>query len=185
MLSKQGWIRNTTNINNVEGWKRFDGVGIIKGAYFFADNWSVDFGVGLGGWKEQFPAAISIPGLDSSYSRSYITIRPAVRYYNMVSETVGVYGEFQARINLNRNKFEVDGTETSEPKSTDLAFDISPGIIWFPSPKFAFEFQIGVISYIIEDVGGNLSDNSTTTFETSDDPFQFGGRVAFNWYINR
>ena len=149
--------------------------------YFIADNLAV--GLNLSYLAERTTQSNGSPGQpdpDSPDARTNLRVGPYVQYYKMLSEQFGVLGTLGAGY---QNSV-VPGTNNSaETKATGFYADHTPGVIFFPIPKFGISASIGNLGYnrLNIDLDGNSNTASTNTFGASFgfDQLQFGGTYFF------
>lgn len=119
-------------------------------SYFFADNLAV--GLSLGYLAESTAETNTGPGASSPNALDPSTrfqVGPYVQYYKMLSEQFGVLGTLsggyqsafqQKRTGLNPNT-------TYDTKGSGYYGAITPGVVFFPVPKFGISASIGNLGY--------------------------------------
>lgn len=150
--------------------------------YFIADNLAI--GLNLGYVAEHTTQASSTPGPptpDNPDARTRLRVGPYVQYYKMLSEQFGVLGTLGAGY----QKSTTPGSGPSDAtKATGFYAAITPGVIFFPIPKFGISASIGNLGYdrLKLNTDGRFNTSATTTtFGASFglDQLQFGGAYFF------
>ncbi|UOQ66101.1 hypothetical protein [Hymenobacter volaticus] len=104
-------------------------------------------------------------GNSKSTSRG-INIGPFVRYYKMIGEKTGFYGQLDGRYQYQSQKTNsnylgsLNRNDYYETKTTGGAVNLTPGFVYFPSPKVGLELTMGGLSYY---KGKTKTRNSSST----------------------
>jgi hypothetical protein len=124
--------------------------------YFIADNLALGISVGLGSGR--FRNTRTDANNLGTYRRNDYTkginVGPFVRYYKMLGERAGFFGQlvggYQRQNQDNSTDYSgVNGNEYYDyrAKVTGGFATLSPGFIFFPTPKIGLELTVGGISY--------------------------------------
>jgi hypothetical protein len=150
--------------------------------YFIADNLAI--GVNLGYTAERTTTSNNSPGQpdpDNPEARTNLRVGPYVQYYKMLSEQFGVLGTLGAGY---QNSTTPSTNNSDETKANGFYAAITPGVIFFPIPKFGISASIGNLGYdrlkLDTDANSETSASSNTfgaSFGLSQ--LQFGGTYFF------
>ena len=119
------------------------------GSYFVADNLAVGLSLGYSS------AAVSTDQSPSRIGRredldptTNFQVGPFVQYYKMFSEQFGVTGNLGAGYQSG-TRFQYIGNtnDAYELNSSGYYAELTPGIVFFPIPKFAINASIGSLGY--------------------------------------
>lgn len=123
-------------------------------------------------------------GSPSTYHRNDrtkgVTIGPFVRYYKMLGEKIAFYGQlaggYQRQTQNNSSYYSGISNEeyySSEAKSTGSFATLSPGFIFFPTPKLGLELTVGGLSYTTSESESTFQSNQSyqTNYEGSSSSF--------------
>ncbi|WP_022825798.1 hypothetical protein [Hymenobacter norwichensis] len=108
------------------------------------------------------------------------TIGPFVRYYKMLGERVAFYGQlaggYQRQIQNNSSYYSGINNEeyySSEAKSTGGFATLSPGFVFFPTPKLGLELTVGGLSYTASKSESTFQSNQSyqTNYEGTSSSF--------------
>ncbi len=111
--------------------------------YFFADNLAI--GLNLGYMADRTTFSQSPAGnLDAATS---FRVGPYVQYYKMLSEQFGVLGTLGAGYSRSFAPRFTGPNITVEEKASGVYANLTPGIIFFPVPKFGISASIGFLGY--------------------------------------
>ena len=129
-------------------------------SYFVADNLAIGLDLNL---REQRPG-----------NNRGLSVGPFVQYYKMFSEQFGLTGAFGAGYTL-FDQSAVLGNQFFKFKSSGFYAGITPGIVFFPIPKFALNATIGRLGYSRVSVN---DDDAPAGYESSRS--DFGARFGLN-----
>jgi hypothetical protein len=153
--------------------------------YFISDNLAIGAGIGFqtGRYKENTSYN---PTNDNPWIKYHgITLNPFVRKYLDISEQLKFFGQFSGMYSRAKSKYDYSNKDDVH-NYTDHIYGghISPGIVFFPSPKFGIEFALEGITYY-----HNRRENAEPprtykikTFSIGAD--LFAPRVGLQYYIN-
>ncbi|WP_310396696.1 hypothetical protein [Hymenobacter sp.] len=151
--------------------------------YFLADNLAVGLNLGYSAASEKItntgPGATSPNSLDAWTS---LRVGPYVQYYKMLSEQFGVLGTLGAGY---QNTFTPSASGGNsriiETKTNGFYAGLTPGVIFFPIPKFGISASIGGLGYDrvevkrSDDDDGRSRNLSNLGASFGFDQLQFGG----------
>jgi len=156
--------------------------------YFLADNLAL--GLNLGYTAASSKTTNTGPGVTSPNSldaRTTLQIGPYVQYYKMISDQFGVLGTLGAGYLHSFTPSRAGSSSSTVIETTSSGFytGLTPGVIFFPVPKFGISASIGSLGYqrvSVED--SNDSDdesNHSSSFGASFglSQLQFGGTFYF------
>lgn len=109
-----------------------------------------------------------------------LRIGPFVQFYKMFSEQFGLTGALGAGyLKLNETGFNSGQVYTT--KASGAYAQITPGIVFFPIPKFALSATIGSLGYTtLSDDNDNITNRTTTAgAQFGLDKLQLGGTYYF------
>lgn len=120
--------------------------------YFVADNLAIGLELGYTAYRRPYDTRTPAPATVRAELDPTTTLRvgPYVQYYKMVSEQFGVLGTLGGGYQSTR---EFDYTSNSgsaliaEQKASGYYAALTPGIIFFPIPKFGISASIGSLGY--------------------------------------
>ncbi|WBO84203.1 hypothetical protein [Hymenobacter yonginensis] len=121
--------------------------------YFVADNLAVGLIADLQTNKTKQPYTEYDQGVPSTYrfesTGSYKSIGPFVRYYKMIGEKAGFYGQLAGGYRTGRSRSESNAPffEGSDGKYRGSYANLTPGFVFFPTPKIGLELTSGSIGY--------------------------------------
>ena len=129
--------------------------------YFFADNLAIGLNLGYAATKST--VAFSGPGRNTPNSLDAATtlrVGPYVQYYKMLTEQFGVLGTLGAGYQRGFTPSFVNNSTGNvlDTKSSGFYAGLTPGIIFFPIPKFGISASVGSLGY--ERLGVTRSDDS-------------------------
>ena len=156
--------------------------------YFLADNLAI--GLGLGYTSTKYKVTYSGPGrtspnpLDASTT---LRVGPYVQYYKMLSEQFGVLGTLGAgyQSGFAPNYSDNNPGRIIETKTSGYYAALTPGVIFFPIPKFGLSASIGNLGYEqanvkqSDDVDGESEKYSSFGASFGLSQLQFGGTYYF------
>ena len=161
--------------------------------YFVADNLAVGLNVGYVSQGQSYTQTPSTGGGNSDPDPT-VTFRigPYVQYYKMFSEQFGAYGTvgtgYESQTDHSTSYDPYGNPRTSEIKEAGYYAALTPGIVFFPIPKFALSASIGSLGYnrlkIDPPKGANVPsgyEHSVSDFGLSFglDQLQLGGTFYF------
>ncbi|SHG09916.1 outer membrane beta-barrel protein [Pedobacter caeni] len=95
-------------------------------------------------------------------------ISPFVRYYVNITDILKFYGEFEMSFETGKSKSKNDkGEMITKDKFNNYRPAISPGLVLFPSKKWAIEFSFPLVSYekrTFSRISGQEEKASTNSF---------------------
>ena len=171
-------------------------------SYFVADNLAVGLAFGFGNGRTQVEDAVSNPALTTVRHSRYtaVSLRAGAfgQYYKMLNTQFGLTGRLGAgyqRLNENRDGYNdangITNYFTGANTSAGYYADLTPGIVFFPVPKFGLNASLGSLGfshYGLTDSryndtnGGSYSrgdKNNSFTANFGLDAFQLGGTYYF------
>lgn len=175
-IGLDGGFESTNNVLGSADEKFTSGQVIPQIGYFVGENFALGLGIGFGGFEDEAANG----DIDKT---TFFTIEPFGRYYTMLSDNFGIYGELRIQYRSASSEF-TDGTTgdvTEDPSIDQFGATISPGLIFFPGEQFGIEFQFGALGYTSTDY--NTADDEST-FTANLNPFR-NSRIGFQWYFNR
>ncbi len=134
--------------------------------YFIIDRLSVGLKVGYSSLSSNNNATPNVKTTSGAFE-----IMPFGRYYYMLDEKVGFFGQVGVPLSFGTNKSESttgSTTTTSENSTSSLGIQLAPGFIFFPSKKIGLELSLGNIlginsySQKADIAGGTRTDSQTT-----------------------
>ncbi|TGE14933.1 autotransporter outer membrane beta-barrel domain-containing protein [Hymenobacter elongatus] len=119
--------------------------------YFLADNLAVGLQLDFSRSKSKYTSA-AVPNQSAYNTESTSTgyqIGPFVRYYKMLGDKAGFYGQLMAGYSRSEGE---STTETpfalhSEQKSKGYYASFTPGFVFFPTDKLGLEVSVGNLGY--------------------------------------
>jgi hypothetical protein len=144
--------------------------------FFVADNLALGLNIGYTSVRRPYTNRTPGPNGNRPELDPTTTLRfgPYVQYYRMVTEQFGVVGTLSGGYQ-NRRAFEYANSSTNaiaEFKSSGFYAALTPGVIFFPIPKFGISASIGSLGY--ERLNNDYPTNSGTTpngFESTSSSF--------------
>ena len=118
--------------------------------YFFADNLAIGLSVGYTSARRPYETITPTPSIVINELDPTTTVRvgPYVQYYKMLSEQFGVLGTLSGGYQNRRSyDYSRNRRDISETKGSGFYAAITPGIIFFPIPKFGISASIGSLGY--------------------------------------
>lgn len=124
--------------------------------FFVADNLAIGVGVSLNSdrVKENRNESGNPYTYNYNSKNKGVTIGPFVRYYKMLGEKTGFYGQLaggyqhQTQENTTNNSGNNGNNNYSyETKSNGSYGNLVPGFVFFPTPKIGLELTVGSLSY--------------------------------------
>ena len=118
--------------------------------YFFADNLALGLNLSYAAMSEKItrtgPGRTSPDALDAS---TILRVGPYVQYYKMLSDQFGVLGTLGAGYQSGFAPSYSGGGSGAvvETKTTGGYVSLTPGVIFFPVPKFGISASIGGLGY--------------------------------------
>jgi len=119
--------------------------------FFAANNLAIGLSLGYAASKQHYSYTPNFPNSTSdSKTTSRLRVGPYAQYYRMLTDQFGLTGTFSAGYehdfrpgthNSNSN------TATSDVKSDGFYVAITPGIVFFPIPRFSLGASIGSLEY--------------------------------------
>lgn len=109
-----------------------------------------------------------------------VTIGPFMRYYKMLGEKIAFYGQlaggYQRQTQNNSSYYSGINNEeyySSEAKSTGGFATLSPGFVFFPTPKVGLELTVGSLSYTASKSESTFQSNQSyqTSYEGNSSSF--------------
>lgn len=178
---------------SADGPSRF-GFSILPAAqYFVADNFSlgIQFGLDLGSTTSKTTTAAGT--IESTTSTTKFSVAPFGRYYYMLDDNLGFFGQAAFSFSSQGGSTKSGGTSVDAPTTTAFGLGISPGLIFFPSKKIGIEAVIGNVfafqSTSTESTTGTGATAVTTTnSSTTIDLLNFntlGLGFGFQYYFGR
>ena len=160
--------------------------------YFVVDNLAVGLNMGYTATRDKNtrtgPRTTNPAALDA---RTTLRVGPYVQYYKMVTEQFGVLGTLGAGYQSSFSPFFVNSGGNSnavvEAKAKGYYASLTPGVIFFPIPKFGISASIGGVGYDrvgvkrSDDIDGESQTESNFGTRFGFDQLQFGG----TFYIGR
>jgi hypothetical protein len=123
--------------------------------YFIADNIAIGVGFGFGRITETYPFF----GNDQDITTVY-GISPFLRKYWNLSDSFYLFGEGSIGVASGTEKEKIDGNTETVGKFNFFSVGIAPGLAFFPSEKFAFEFKFSLLSWEkYSDINPDNTDN--------------------------
>jgi hypothetical protein len=163
--------------------------------YFIADNLALGLNLGYNAVREGYTTITPTPALVRAELDPQTTLQvgPYVQYYKMISEQFGVLGTLGGGYQrLRSQSYSGSGNNlvVVDNKASGYYANLTPGVIFFPVPKFGISASIGSLSYdrlnfdFPESRGNTAPDdyeNTTSNFGAGFglDQLQFGGTYYF------
>lgn len=144
--------------------------------YFIANNFALGTGIGYNQGKgTQNYSYNYVPSVNYSKNHSF-TINPFARYYLNIIEQVKLFGNFSVPIAFtnSKNSPSTDASYDRTYKSTNIGVALSPGLVFFPTPKFGIEFSVNGLSYGHKKLTSNDDFNTGGTSKS----FDIGGNFS-------
>ncbi|TGE05633.1 hypothetical protein [Hymenobacter fodinae] len=110
--------------------------------YFVADNLAIGLSGNIASSKQTQAS--------NSYGYTTNSVGPFVRYYKMVTEKLGFYGQLEGNYVSGTNyttSETVNGQNTSSRRTRGGSGTLTPGIVFFPIEKLGLQLGIGNIGY--------------------------------------
>ncbi|WP_156109099.1 hypothetical protein [Hymenobacter sp. APR13] len=148
--------------------------------YFVADNLAVGLAGTIQTDKRKEPYIdynqASSPAYSFEFTSSYKSIGPFVRYYKMLSEKAGFYGQLAGGYRTGHSSSESNAPlfESSDGKYRGSYATLMPGFVFFPTPKFGLELTSGNLGYF---------NNKNTQEPTQQRPRQENKSSGFGAYF--
>ncbi|UYZ58459.1 hypothetical protein [Hymenobacter latericus] len=149
----------------------------LNGGYFVRDGWAVGLGVGLGGSSNEQPhyaydGSGGLAVFQGSSKQSSVSVAPFVRYYHLLGEKAGFFGQFSVGYGQQRASAESTAPGfVAHPIKTKTGYaSLTPGFVYFPSSKIGLEVSLGNLGYSrgtsrTEDpLGANTSKSTSSGF---------------------
>lgn len=145
--------------------------------YFLADNLAIGLGLSYAAQRTTFDPTLR-PNLDAATS---LRVGPYVQYYKMLSEQFGVLGTLGGGYARSVAPRYTTPNTTAEEKSSGVYADLTPGIIFFPVPKFGMSAAIGSLSYNRTRPDDSATESTSSSFGANFGLSQlnFGGTYFF------
>ena len=133
--------------------------------YFLADNLAIGLDLSYGAQRNTLDPAPQ----GNLNAATTLRVGPYVQYYKMLSEQFGVLGTLGGGYARNVTPRYVGPTTVVEEKTSGAYARLTPGVIFFPVPKFGISATIGFLGY-----DRTRPDNSSTDFKTTSFGASFG-----------
>ncbi|WP_035561257.1 outer membrane beta-barrel protein [Hymenobacter sp. IS2118] len=145
--------------------------------YFVADNLAIGLNLGYSASRLTFSQSSS-NDLDAATS---FQVGPYVQYYKMLSEQFGVLGTLGAGYTRNSAPQFTGPNTTVEVKSSGFYSNLTPGVIFFPVPKFGINASIGFLGYDQTRLEDSATDRKFSSFGANFglNQLNFGGTYFF------
>jgi len=128
--------------------------------FFVADKLAIGLSGGISSsqTKEKYTNSSSNITPSYSYTNKYetkaVSVGPFVRYYHMIGEKVGFYGQLAGGYQRREQESGTTSTGVNTPndysygvKSTGGFANLTPGFVFFPTQKLGLELTVGNLSY--------------------------------------
>lgn len=122
--------------------------------YFIFDNLAVGLTGGIQTAKlvqpyRDYSQGSYSPVYDRNFTSSSVNVGPFVRYYKMISEKAGFYGQLAGGFLSGRSETESDAPffESDNIKLRGSYVTLTPGFVFFPAPKLGLELTLGNLGY--------------------------------------
>ena len=120
--------------------------------YFVADNLAIGLELGYTAYRRPYTSRTPAPAtvraeLDPT---TVLRVGPYVQYYKMLSEQFGILGTLGGGYqNVRQYDYSGNGGNAliAEQKASGLYAALTPGIIFFPVPKFGISASLGSLGY--------------------------------------
>ena len=116
--------------------------------YFFADNLAL--GLSVGYTASSFKSSVTGPGTTSPNAldaRTTFNVGPYVQYYKLLSEQFGLVGTLGAGYQSSFTPFTIGPSTVGDTKGSGFYAGLTPGVIFFPIPKFGISASVGGLGY--------------------------------------
>ncbi len=151
----------------------------VGGGYFLDDKLALGIDLNFGSSSNSSNQDAN-PDLEKTTSTTF-GISPFARYYYMLDDKFGFFGQLAIPISSSQNKFEGD----KQGSSIGAGLELKPGMVFFPNSKFGIESSIGLLGLVNttnKDKDGNkTSSNSTFNLGASSATQLFN--LGFRYYI--
>ena len=155
--------------------------------YFVANNTAIGINLGYGGRKD-----IEYNGITkNTFTSTSVNAGLFAQHYFMLLPQFGLTGSLYADYSFGPLKVENENTVTgavakTEYKSSNIAFGLNGGGVWFPSSHIGISAGIGILNYTIYK---QEEKNATPEVKLKDSGFNFGlsstnFNLGFNYYFN-
>ncbi|TGD78593.1 outer membrane beta-barrel protein [Hymenobacter wooponensis] len=120
--------------------------------YFVADNIALGITGEYGRDKQSsYVEAQSVRRNESRNTRTFASIAPFVRYYHMLGEKIGIYGQLECGYTKGRSEYRatyvVDRPYSSNSTSEGVYSALTPALVYFPIEKLAVQLTMGSVRY--------------------------------------
>lgn len=149
-----------SNLGNADEKRKSHTVGFSpQVGYFVVDNLVVGVALGFGTDKsttsrtDYYLNPVSINYSETTTTYKNLNVGPFVRYYKMISEKTGFYGQLAGGYQRQLQKYSRHdfGSNTvdydNESKTTGGYGSLVPGFVFFPTKKLGLDLTIGDLSY--------------------------------------
>ena len=153
--------------------------------YYFTDEFAAGVIVGYAGSTVR-----STTGVETTTSSNTINAAIFGRYAMGIGEETNFafFGDLSVGISSTTGKTEVGSSSTKADPKLDFYLGLSPGIIFFPTPKFGLEASIGNIFYLGISTITNVDNEEETDMNTNISFLNFNTmsfNLGLNYYFNR
>ncbi|TGE20669.1 hypothetical protein E5K00_22010 [Hymenobacter aquaticus] len=120
-----------------------------KIGYFLADNWAVGLQTGFNHSKQTNTDPYGATPYTYDQKRNGYQVGPFVRYYQMLGEKAGFFGQLTALYSRAKGESSstTDNTATYDEKSRSYSATLTPGFVFFPTDKLGLELSLGNLGY--------------------------------------
>jgi len=156
-----------------------------KIGYFVAENWAIGTRIGFENNKSEY----SFSPITEKNSNPTFVFAPFARYYYMLGEKAGVFiqgtvnFEKGNRVNEQTNN-STNVTQTSKQKVSGLEIGLTPGFVFFPSPKFGLETTFGFLGYARRKTKGNDATATSNNFVAYASSLSYLN-IGLHYYMSR
>lgn len=139
--------------------------------YFITDRLALGLGLGFSSSKYE--------NTNSKNVTSIFGVSPELRYYFPTSSNqFYFFGQFRVGLGFGNNKFTQSG-DTFESKLTTASVFLSPGVVYFPTPKWGIEFVFRGIGFSNTNPEGDNNNSSNFTLGIN----SFSPSLGLNYYF--
>lgn len=109
---------------------------------FLSENVAIGLAIGYTSTRTKTPGSTEVIDKSSTFGLS-----PFLRYYPMRWNKFSAFGQLNAGYSFSSSTHEVGGSSTDGPTTTNLYFNVVPGIAYDLSEKFSLETTINILSF--------------------------------------
>ncbi len=162
----------------------------LLGQYFIMDKLSLGLGIGYSSSSSSSKNPSLPSPIEFTNSSSTFYVSPLTRYYIMLDDKFGFFGEFMVPISMGTRVSDQNpstATSKSESSTLGLGFQVAPGVVFFPTPKVGIEARIGnLLGYSLNTstqkvTGGEIVSTSSNVSILNVNSFNMS--LGFNYYF--